>query len=86
MVPRLWRLTLPIDEGPPPITLAQVVPVSEAEYQAWRSDVAGFEAELAHRDVDVLISGARDSSRCGFTRELALHLARGLCQASASRS
>lgn len=35
-VPRAWKLRLPLDEGPPPITLAQLVPVSEAEYQLWR--------------------------------------------------
>jgi Suppressor of fused protein (SUFU)/Tetratricopeptide repeat len=35
-VPRAWQLQLPLDEGPPPITLAQLVPVSEAEYQLWR--------------------------------------------------
>lgn len=54
MVPRLWRLRPPIDEGPPPITVAQVVPVSEAEYRMWRSDAAGFEAQLTQRSVDVL--------------------------------
>src|SRR6185436_17037472 len=43
IVPRLWRLTLPIDNGPPPITLTHVVPVSEAEYQVWRRDVARFD-------------------------------------------
>ena len=54
MVPRLWRLTPPIDEGPPPITVAQVVAVSEAEYQMWRSDAAGFEAHLTRHDIDLL--------------------------------
>jgi tetratricopeptide (TPR) repeat protein len=53
MVPRAWALELPLDAGPPPITLAQVVPVSEAEYQLWRADVSGFEQELARRRVDV---------------------------------
>jgi suppressor of fused protein SUFU/tetratricopeptide repeat protein len=53
-VPRPWRLTLPIDHGPPPITLAQVVPVSEAEYVVWRSNAAGFEDHLAQRKVDVM--------------------------------
>lgn len=52
-VPRAWKLDLPLSEMPPPITLAQVVPVSEAEYGVWRSDVAGFEAVLARRRVDV---------------------------------
>lgn len=53
MVPRLWQLSLPVDMGPPPITLAQVVPVSEQEYLLWREDLDGFEAALAERDVDV---------------------------------
>jgi hypothetical protein len=35
-VPRAWQLSLPLDEGPPAITLAQLVPVSESEYQLWR--------------------------------------------------
>jgi tetratricopeptide (TPR) repeat protein len=52
-VPRLWRVNLPLEIGPPPITLAQVVPVSEAEYQMWRADVAGFERRLAERNVDL---------------------------------
>jgi hypothetical protein len=53
-VPRMWkRLPLPIDAGPPVITLAQVVAVSEAEYATWRSDVAGFETTLARRSVDL---------------------------------
>jgi len=54
MVPRPWKLTLPLDAGPPPLTVAQVVPVSEAEYLTWRSDVAGFEAGLARRGIDLL--------------------------------
>jgi tetratricopeptide (TPR) repeat protein len=57
VVPRLWRLKPPIDEGPPPITVAQVVAVSEAEYLMWRADVAGFEARLAERNVDLLDLG-----------------------------
>jgi hypothetical protein len=52
-VPRLWRVALPIDDGPPPITLAQVVAVSEAEYALWRGDVDGFERTLAERNVDL---------------------------------
>jgi tetratricopeptide (TPR) repeat protein len=40
--PRAWGVHLPLDVGPPPITLAQVVPVSEAEYQTWRRGVAGL--------------------------------------------
>jgi len=53
-VPRAWSVRLPLDESPPPVTLAQVVPVSEAEYVRWRANVAGFEADLANRKVDVL--------------------------------
>jgi hypothetical protein len=53
MVPRAWRLPLPLEVGPPAITLAQVVPVSEAEYQRWRGDLAGFEDDLAARRVDL---------------------------------
>jgi Flp pilus assembly protein TadD len=53
LVPRLWRFTLPLVDGPPPITLAQVAAVSEAEYQQWRSDAAGFEDHLAQRRVDL---------------------------------
>jgi tetratricopeptide (TPR) repeat protein len=53
-VPRLWSVRLPLDENPPPITLAQVVPVSEAEYTRWRTNVAGFEASLGDRRIDLL--------------------------------
>jgi hypothetical protein len=53
-VPRLWSVRLPLDENPPPITLAQVVPVSEQEYLRWRANVGGFELGLADRKVDVL--------------------------------
>jgi hypothetical protein len=60
MVPRLWRIALPLDEGPPPITLARVVPVSEAEYLAWRKHAAGFENALTRDNVDLL-----DLSRWG---------------------
>lgn len=51
--PRAWGLHLPLDVGPPPITLAQVVPVSEAEYQTWRRGVSHFDSDLAQRAVDV---------------------------------
>jgi tetratricopeptide (TPR) repeat protein len=57
MVPRLWRVTLPIDEGPPPITLTRVVPVSEAEYQQWRTQADGFESGLIQRQVDLVDLG-----------------------------
>ena len=48
-VPRIWRLDPPIDRGPPPITVAQVVAVSEAEYLRWRDDPAAFDTELGQR-------------------------------------
>lgn len=35
-VPRAWKLKLPLEVGPPAISMAQLVPVSEAEYQIWR--------------------------------------------------
>jgi tetratricopeptide (TPR) repeat protein len=52
--PRAWGLDLPLDEGPPAITLAQVFPISEAEYQAWRR-LGGdrFEHTLVDRKIDV---------------------------------
>jgi len=53
-VPRPWRLALPIDDGPPPITLTQVVPVSEAEYVLWRSNALGFDDRLAKRNIDLM--------------------------------
>ncbi|MGN6110428.1 MAG: suppressor of fused domain protein [Kofleriaceae bacterium] len=52
-VPRVWELRLPLDLGPPAVTLAQVIPVSEAEYAVWRANVPGFERSLADRKVDV---------------------------------
>jgi len=52
-VPRAWRLSLPIDDGPPPITVAQVVAMSEAEYLAWRRNYATFEGILAQRNIDL---------------------------------
>ncbi|HEU4732764.1 MAG TPA: tetratricopeptide repeat protein [Kofleriaceae bacterium] len=54
VVPRAWPITPPIDHGPPPITVAQVVPVSEAEYALWRGDPDGFEAALHQRAPDLL--------------------------------
>lgn len=52
--PRHLGIELPIDEGPPAITLAQVVPISESEYQLWREiGPVAFEQSLAERRVDV---------------------------------
>lgn len=52
-VPRSWELRLPLDHGPPPVTLAQVICVSEAEAARWRDDATDFALVLAARGVDV---------------------------------
>jgi tetratricopeptide (TPR) repeat protein len=52
--PKAWGIELPLDEGPPAITLAQVLPISEREYQMWRSIGAQrFEQQLIDRAIDV---------------------------------
>lgn len=52
--PRAWGLDLPLDEGPPAITLAQVFPISETEYQAWKAlGAERFEKAMLDRRVDV---------------------------------
>jgi hypothetical protein len=52
--PRAWGVHLPLDIGPPTITLAQVFPISEAEYQAWRlRGVELFERSLVEKKIDV---------------------------------
>jgi hypothetical protein len=51
--PKGWLIKLPLDAVLPPVTLVQVVPVSEAEYQTWRRGVSGFEGSLAARKIDV---------------------------------
>jgi len=51
--PKLWSIRLPLDLGPPAITLVQVVPVSESEYQTWRGGVLQFESSLVLRRVDM---------------------------------
>jgi len=52
-VPRAWALRLPLDEQPPAITLAQVIPVSEQEHVMWRTDPTGFEAGLGLRGIQI---------------------------------
>jgi hypothetical protein len=52
-VPRLWSLAMPIVDGPPPVTLAQVVPVSEGEYQIWLNNPAELELTLLAHGVDL---------------------------------
>jgi hypothetical protein len=52
--PKAWNVELPLDLGPPAITLAQVFPISEAEYQVWRQiGSREFERRLFETDVDV---------------------------------
>jgi len=52
--PTAWGIHLPLDVGPPPITLAQVFPISEAEYQTWRRlGAERFEQSLADRKIDI---------------------------------
>lgn len=53
-VPRAWRVELPLEPGPPPITLVQAVAVSEAEYALWRQRPDRFEWALAQRHVDLM--------------------------------
>lgn len=53
-VPRAWRVELPLDDRAPAVTLAQVVPISEADYQQWRAlGQARFEKQLTDRGIDV---------------------------------
>ena len=64
--PRAWNLDLPLDEGPPPITIAQVFPISESEYQTWRGlGACAFEMMMADRRIDIRISGAAGFDRLG---------------------
>lgn len=54
MAPRLWHVKLPLEVGPPPITLAHVFPISEPELQIWRrGGAAKLERSLVERGVDV---------------------------------
>jgi hypothetical protein len=53
-VPRAWAVALPLDPGPPAITLVMAVPVSDAEYHHWRQHgTRAFEAALTDAGVDV---------------------------------
>jgi tetratricopeptide (TPR) repeat protein len=52
--PKRWGVSLPLEVGPPAITLAHVMPISEAEYQTWRRvGATKFERSLVERNVDV---------------------------------
>lgn len=53
--PRAWGIHLPLDVGPPAITLAQACPISEAEYQTWkRLGPQRFEQTLMAQRIDVM--------------------------------
>jgi hypothetical protein len=52
--PKAWNVHLPLEVGPPAITLAQVFPISEAEYQSWRNQGPDrFERMLIERRVEI---------------------------------
>jgi tetratricopeptide (TPR) repeat protein len=52
--PTAWNVHLPLDIGPPPITVAQAFPISEAEYQTWRRlGAERFERSLEDRTIDI---------------------------------
>lgn len=53
-LPKAWNVHLPLDIGPPPITMAQVFPISEHEYQTWRNlGAERFERSLIDRRIDI---------------------------------
>lgn len=52
--PAAWTIELPLDAGPPAITLAQIFPISESEYQIWRRLGADrFEHTLDERKINI---------------------------------
>lgn len=55
-VPRRWGLRLPLDEGPPAITVTAAIPISDREYRFWKD--GGDDLALRLATVDV----------CDFTR------------------
>jgi hypothetical protein len=53
-VPRPWGLRLPLDDGPPAITLVMAVPVSDREYQHWKANGrTAFETVLTAGGIDL---------------------------------
>ncbi len=46
-VPRRWGLRLPLDEGPPAVTITSAVPISEAEYRYWKEGGDDLATRLA---------------------------------------
>jgi hypothetical protein len=52
--PRALGFELPLDVGPPAVTLAQVFPISDEEYQTWKAlGSERFERSLVDRKVDI---------------------------------
>jgi hypothetical protein len=49
-VPRRWGLRLPLDEGPPAITITSAVPISEREYRYWKDGGDDLSTRLAAID------------------------------------
>ena len=49
-VPRRWNLPLPLDLGPPTITLTSAVPISDREYQHWKDGGDDLDQRLAAVD------------------------------------
>lgn len=50
-VPRRWGLRLPLDEGPPAITITSAVPISEREYRYWKDGGDDLAARLAQLEL-----------------------------------
>ena len=49
-VPRRWGLRLPLDEGPPAVTITSAVPISDAEYRYWKDGGDDLGVRLAAID------------------------------------
>lgn len=49
-VPRRWGLRLPLDEGPPAITVTAAIPISEREYRFWKDGGDDLALRLATVD------------------------------------
>lgn len=65
-VPKLWTVRLPLDVGPPTITLTQVVPIADDELALLeREGVAAFEQRLVAARVDVADLGRAPLAAAG---------------------
>ena len=49
-VPRRWGLRLPLDEGPPAITITSAIPISDREYRHWKEGGDDLAQRLATVD------------------------------------